>query len=80
MSTRRERELRLTADQAAYVGKALNASVRRVVTLFATHGSTKYEGHEHDQAIVRQVLDGIKYEMQRDLDDTLSRIIRRYIP
>ncbi len=86
MSTRRERELRLTGDQAAYVGKALNASIRRVVALFqarSANPTSYHDGHHdsaHDRAIVMQVLNGIAYELHRDLEDTLSRVTRKYIP
>ena len=80
MSTRRERELRLTKDQAAHVEKALDASVNRVVKLFQPRRTTNYHDSAHDHAIVLQVLDGIKYELHRDLENTLARITRRHIP
>ncbi len=80
MSTRRERELRLTSDQAAYVGKALDASVRRVVKIYSQPYRFTYDGCERDRAIIKQVLEGIVYELHRDLEDTLARVTRRFIP
>ena len=80
MSTRRQRELRLTRDQMEFIRTALEASVRRVVTLFAAHNSTEYEGDENDRAVVRQVLDGVVYELEKDLIDTLARITRKHLP
>lgn len=79
MSTRRQRELLLSKDQALYVEKALDTSVRRVIQKFLAK-STIYNGASHDNEIVQQVLRGIVYELHRDLESTLGRISRRFIP
>lgn len=79
MSTRRQRELRLTSDQAEYVRKSIEATISLVVLNYRAK-STTYEGREHDQEIVDQVLRGIIYELRRGLGDTLDRITKRFIP
>ena len=80
MSTRRQRELLLTSDQRVYMAQAFDASLNRVQKLFRPTSPAAYEGSEHDRQIARQVLNGVIYEIRRDLNDTLTRITKRHIP
>ncbi len=80
MSTRRERELLLSRDQAAYVAQSLTSSIYRVVAKFRATRPVVYEGADHDRDIARQVLDGVIYELRQSLQDTLDRITRKHIP
>lgn len=80
MSTRRQREMLLSSDQALYIGKTLDASVRRVVKTYLSKSTVTYAGRGHDQKIVDQVLQGIIYDLHRDLENTITRITKRFIP
>ena len=75
MSTRRQRELLLSGDQAKLISNTLMESVARIVKAFRTH-RIEYEGYKQDRLVAIQVLNAIVPEIKHDLDKTLAQITR----
>ena len=76
---RRDKERYLTRDQVLHIKPLLMAGVARVAHRLA-NTSANYDGADHDQAIVAQVVRAFDMDIREQVRSILSVATRKYIP